>query len=154
VAQGDRARARGQLGQVLESRAAGLPPRLPSRDRSGPNHPGGRNHPRHPPPAQVGRPTCWPLTAPRLDFTSSLYLGMAHPSTSLRPWARLTAGAPAALTAPAAAPRVAGAFARLQGCQAATLARSTLHAYWDLVPACAAPGTAIYVDSGAYPISR
>jgi 8-amino-7-oxononanoate synthase len=94
------------------------------------------------------------LTAERLDFTSSLYLGMAHPSTSLRPWARLTAGAPAALTAPAAAPRVAGAFARLQGCQAATLARSTLHAYWDLVPACAAPGTAIYVDSGAYPISR
>ena len=89
-----------------------------------------------------------------LDFTSSLYLGMAHPSASLRPWTRLTTGTPAALSTPAAALRVAGALARLEGCAAATLARSTLHAFWDLIPLCAGPGSAVYIDAGAYPISR
>jgi len=35
-----------------------------------------------------------------LDFTSALYLGLRHPSGSLRPWARFTLGVPAALAAP------------------------------------------------------
>jgi 8-amino-7-oxononanoate synthase len=89
-----------------------------------------------------------------LDFTSSLYLGMTHPSSALRPWAGLTTGVPAALATPALAGAVAGELARLQGCAAATLARSTLHAFWDLIPMCAGPGTAIYVDAGAYPVAR
>jgi 8-amino-7-oxononanoate synthase len=89
-----------------------------------------------------------------LDFTSALYLGMTHPSASLRPWARLTTGTPAALSTPAAALRVAGALAGLQGCAAATVTRSTLHAFWDLVPLWAGPGTALYIDAGAYPVSR
>jgi 8-amino-7-oxononanoate synthase len=89
-----------------------------------------------------------------LDFTSSLYLSMTHPSSSLRPWAGLTTGVPAALATPALASRVAGELARLQGCAAATLARSTLHAFWDLIPMCAGPGTVIYVDAGAYPVAR
>ena len=32
-----------------------------------------------------------------LDFTSALYLGLQHPSRSLRPWRQFTTGAPAAL---------------------------------------------------------
>jgi 8-amino-7-oxononanoate synthase len=89
-----------------------------------------------------------------LDFTSSLYLGMLHSSTALRPWAQLTTGGPAALGAPPEAHQVAAALAQLQGCERATLARSTLHAFGDLFEGLAGTGVGILVDAGAYPVAR
>ena len=90
-----------------------------------------------------------------LDFTSALYLGFQHPSGSLRPWARLTAGVPAALAAPSGAAGVARALAALQGCGAATLTTSTLHLFWDLFLILGGEGgVAIHVDEEAYPIAR
>ncbi len=43
-----------------------------------------------------------------LDFTSSLYLGLRHGSTSLEPWDALTSGRPAALQEPCEARAAAG----------------------------------------------
>lgn len=89
-----------------------------------------------------------------LDFSASLYLGLQHPSRLLRPWSQLTTGAPAALAETAGSDSVALRLARLQGCQQATLARSTLHLVWDLFGILAAEPIAIYLDSGAYPTAR
>jgi 8-amino-7-oxononanoate synthase len=89
-----------------------------------------------------------------LDFTSALYLGLQHPSRSLRPWRQLTTGAPAALTEPAEARAISQALAELQGCEAATLATSTLHLAWDLFGLLAEKSITIFMDAGAYPISR
>jgi len=89
-----------------------------------------------------------------LDFTSALYLGLRHASQSLRPWARLTTGAPAALTAPPGARTVADALAALQGCERATLVPSTLHLFWDLFGMLPSHGVAIYMNVGTYPIAR
>jgi 8-amino-7-oxononanoate synthase len=89
-----------------------------------------------------------------LDFTSALYLGLRHASASLRPWAQLTAGVPAALATPALARTVAGRLASLAGTERVTLARSTLHTFWDLFVILARSDTTIYVDASAYPIAR
>lgn len=88
------------------------------------------------------------------DFTSSLYLGMLHPSSALPPWTQLTTGAPAALRTPPMAAEVATELARLQGCERATLRRSTLHAFWDLFGSFDAKATALLVDAGSYPSLR
>jgi len=74
------------------------------------------------------------------DFTSALYLGLRHGAGSLRPWARLTTGRPAALADPPGAREVAGALAALAGCGAGSLAPSTLHLFWDLFGVLAAGG--------------
>jgi 8-amino-7-oxononanoate synthase len=89
-----------------------------------------------------------------LDFTSALYLGLRHASGSLRPWAQLTTGAPAALAAPAGAGRIADRLAALIGCDRATVAPSTLHLFWDLFGMLSGDGIAIYMDAGVYPIAR
>jgi 8-amino-7-oxononanoate synthase len=89
-----------------------------------------------------------------LDFTSALYLGLRHASASLPPWAQLTAGVPAALETPALARTVAGGLAELTGTERATLAPSTLHAFWDLFVSLSGSDVAILVDAGAYPIAR
>lgn len=89
-----------------------------------------------------------------LDFTSALYLGLRHPSGSLRPWAQLTTGMPAALAIPASQERVADALAELQGCERAILGPSTLHLFWDLFGLLGEQEVAIYLDAGAYPIAR
>ena len=88
------------------------------------------------------------------DFTSALYLGFRHPSSSLAPWERLTSGVPAALRESSRGVRVASALARLQGCDRATLAPSTLHLFWDLFVVLAEPGLSIFVDGEAYAIAR
>jgi 8-amino-7-oxononanoate synthase len=88
-----------------------------------------------------------------LDFSSALYLGLRHPSRSLRPWDRLTTGVPAALGEPPAAHWLAAALARLQGCEAAVLARSTLHAFLDCFAVLESPARPVLVDQGAYPIA-
>lgn len=94
------------------------------------------------------------MTLPAMDFTSSLYLGMRHPSRALPGWTALTTGRPAALGTPRAAAAVRAGLAALQGTERALLTRSTLHAFSDCLDALAGPGTAIVLDGGAYPIAR
>lgn len=89
-----------------------------------------------------------------LDFTSALYLGLRHPTGSLRPWSQLTTGRPGALAISASQVRVARALARMQGCEMATLSSSTLHLFWDLFGVLAGGRVAVYMDAGTYPIAR
>lgn len=89
-----------------------------------------------------------------LDFTSVLYLGIRHAHHTLRPWAQLTTGRPAALEPAPQAVAVAQDLARLLGCERAVLAPSTLHLYWDLFDVLANDRIAIYADAGIYPIAR
>ena len=89
-----------------------------------------------------------------LDFTSALYLGLRHASASMPPWAQLAPGVPAALETPALARAVADELAGLTGTERATLAPSTLHAFWDLFGILTSSSTVIFVDAGAYPIAR
>jgi 8-amino-7-oxononanoate synthase len=89
-----------------------------------------------------------------LDFTSALYLGIRHPSRSLRPWSQFTTGKPAALESPPSTEAVARALAELQGCESVTLLPSTLHLFFDLFEALRHEGVRLYVDAGAYPIAR
>jgi len=90
-----------------------------------------------------------------VDFTSSLYLGLRHPSDALRGFSQLTAGVPAALGMPDGARKVAARLADLQGCERASLFPSTLHAFWDLFGWLARAPSAprVFVDSGAYPVA-
>jgi 8-amino-7-oxononanoate synthase len=89
-----------------------------------------------------------------LDFTSVLYLGMWHSSRSLKPWRRLTTGAPAALTPPPGSGAVAAALAELVGTAGAQLGTSTLHLFWDLFGILARREVSVFLDAGAYPIAR
>jgi 8-amino-7-oxononanoate synthase len=88
-----------------------------------------------------------------LDFTSSLYLGLGHPSGALRPWTELTTGRPAALGEPGGAQAVAARLAALLGCERATLAPSTLHLFWDLFGMLGRCRAAIYLDARTYPVA-
>ena len=88
------------------------------------------------------------------DFTSALYLGLQHPSRSLRSWSQLTTGAPAALVEPSEVREIGRSLAELQGCEAVTLAPSTLHLAWDLFDLLARTQITLFMDAGAYPISR
>ena len=88
-----------------------------------------------------------------LDFTSALYLGMHHPSSSLPPWSRLTTGKPAIL-APQRGAGLARALAALQGFECAALAPSTLHLFWDLFGVLAREPVRIHMDAGTYAIAR
>ena len=86
-----------------------------------------------------------------IDLTSSLYLGLKHDSASVPGWERLTTGMPAALATAPAAGIVARELADVIGAEAATLAPSTLHAFWDLFGTMGA--REIHVDAGTYPIA-
>jgi len=86
-----------------------------------------------------------------IDLTSSLYLGLRHNSRSVPGWERLTTGVPAALAEAPAAGTLAHGLAGLIGTEAATLAPSTLHAFWDLFAGMDA--REIHVDAGTYPIA-
>ena len=89
-----------------------------------------------------------------LDFTSALYLGFRHASSSLPAWESLTAGVPAALAEPPEASAVAQRLASLIGCARARLAPSTLHLFWDAFASLPSRHTSIHVDEAAYPIAR
>jgi 8-amino-7-oxononanoate synthase len=88
-----------------------------------------------------------------LDFTSSLFLGLRHPSAGLPSWASLTTGAPAALGEAPGALAVGRAVARSQGAGAGVVSRSTLHALTDVMGALVRPGDVVAVDEAAYPIA-
>jgi 8-amino-7-oxononanoate synthase len=89
-----------------------------------------------------------------LDFTSALYLDFRHASCELRPWEQLTTGVPAALAEPVLARKTAAQMARLTGMEAGVFARSTLHAFWDLVLVLARSRTLVLLDSATYPVAR
>jgi len=91
---------------------------------------------------------------PVLDFTSALYLGLRHPSPSLRSWSELTTGKPAALESPPLSTAIAGRFAALVGCESAVPIASTLHLFWDLFGLLASDWVRIYMDEGTYAIAR
>jgi len=88
------------------------------------------------------------------DFTSALYLGLAHGHADLRPWRRLTAGAPAALVPSTGARSVTRHLALLVGSQAATLGVSTLHLFWDLFGQLRRSPVRILADEALYPVGR
>jgi 8-amino-7-oxononanoate synthase len=88
-----------------------------------------------------------------IDFTSVLYLGFRHAHDTLRPWAQLTTGRPAALEPAPEAQRVARDLAELLHCEGALIMPSTLHLYWDLFDVLARDRIAIYADAGTYPIA-
>ena len=87
-----------------------------------------------------------------IDLSSSLYLGLRHGCGTAPRWTRLTTGVPAALAVAPEAAVVADGLAGLIGTKAATLAPSTLHAFWDLFLAMEA--RQIHVDAGTYPIGQ
>lgn len=89
-----------------------------------------------------------------LDFTSSLYLGMAHPSASLPGWGALTSGRPAVLGRPPVEAVVAGRLAALTGFPAAVLRRSSLHALSDCLEVLAGPHGTIHVDRATYSVAQ
>jgi len=91
-----------------------------------------------------------------LDFTSALYLGLRHASSSLRPWSQLTSGRSAVqgTCISRSQQRVTQALANLIGCEQAVLGPSTLHLFWDLFGMLARDRVAIYLDAAAYPIAR
>src|ERR1700756_1386048 len=89
-----------------------------------------------------------------LDFTSVLYLGFRHAYHTLRPWAQLTTGRPAALEPAPEAVALAQGLAQLLGCERVVLAPSTLHLFWDLFDVLSRDHVAIYADGGTYPIAR
>ncbi len=88
-----------------------------------------------------------------LDFTSSLYLGLRHPSETLPPFRQLTVGVPAAVRSPAEAEDLAGSLARLMGCAAGILGTSTLHVFWDLFCILCRRQSALLIVGEIYPIA-
>jgi 8-amino-7-oxononanoate synthase len=91
---------------------------------------------------------------PRLDFTSSLFLGLRHGSASLPPWASLTTGVPAVLHEATAAHRIAATVAAAQGAQAGVVGRSALHALMDVMGMIPQRGDVVAIDASAYSLAE
>src|ERR1700760_3318627 len=89
-----------------------------------------------------------------LDFTSALYSGFEHASSTLTGWERLTLGKPAALEEIAGAPQVQRELAALTGCERVLLGTSTLHLFCDLFAMLARRKVTIWIDDATYPIAR
>lgn len=86
-----------------------------------------------------------------IDFRSSLYLGMRHPSRELQSWQRLTTGGPALLDEPPLNREIARQVASLQGLEHGILAPSTLHLWLDFFQAIDR-NTVLLIDEQAYPL--
>ncbi|MCS3799057.1 aminotransferase class I/II-fold pyridoxal phosphate-dependent enzyme [Niastella sp. OAS944] len=89
-----------------------------------------------------------------MDFTSSLYLAMKHPGTTLQNWEQLTTGIPAVLGEPALNKHVANQVAGLQGLECGLTAPSTLHLYYDLYHALSNEPVTVFIDENIYPVSQ
>lgn len=89
----------------------------------------------------------------RLDFASSLYLGLRHSSREIPAWEQLSTGKPAVLSTPPGALEVSKQLALLQNCENATVATSTLHLFWDFFGTLGSRQLTIYVDAETYPIA-
>jgi 8-amino-7-oxononanoate synthase len=88
------------------------------------------------------------------NFTSALYLGLRHPTRSLRPWSQISPGVPAAFSEPSSADITAAKLAALQGCETGVLASSTLHLFWDLFGLCVRKPVQVFFDAKLYTIGR
>jgi 8-amino-7-oxononanoate synthase len=88
-----------------------------------------------------------------LDFASSLYLGLRHPSRYVPEWEQLSTGKPAVLSTPPGAAEVSRQLALLQNCENATIATSTLHLFWDFFGVLASRPLTIYVDAETYQVA-
>lgn len=86
------------------------------------------------------------------DFTSALYLGLAHEAAALRPWKQLTTGKPSALQSLPGALALAADLAALTGTEAATLGPSTLHLFTDLFSAWPQRTSVICADTELYEV--
>src|SRR5262245_19714754 len=89
-----------------------------------------------------------------IDFSDFGYLGLRHRMDELQAWDRLSSGRPAAADDAVIANLLEQRVAALQGCQAATLATSTLHAFSDVCVALADEEVTIFLDEYVYPIVR
>ena len=88
-----------------------------------------------------------------IDFASTLYLGMQHPSSETGGYDALTTGTPASLAASPLSGEVAAQAAVLQGCEAGMVAPSTLHLSIDLFDRLGR-SHAIIADEALYPVMR
>lgn len=86
-----------------------------------------------------------------IDFCSSLYLGMQHPSAALPSWGSLTTGVPALLGELEINQQIAQQVAALQGMEAGILAPSSLHLMFDFFQAIDR-NTVLFLDEQAYPL--
>lgn len=89
-----------------------------------------------------------------VDLASFVYLGLVHRPDELRPWDRFTSGRPAAADDEDFVRALADHVATLQGCEAATFATSTMHAYSDWCAAIGDDETAIFLDEDTYSITQ
>src|SRR5216117_2567862 len=87
-----------------------------------------------------------------LNFTNPSYLGLQHPSSELHSWDFLFPDE--CQQQPSAYSSVEYQLARLQGCESAALAPSTLHFFIGLFGILGKLPIHIYVDEGAYPVTR
>jgi 8-amino-7-oxononanoate synthase len=88
-----------------------------------------------------------------IDFASTLYLGMQHPSTETGSYDALTTGTPASLEVSPLSVTVAAQAAALQGCEAGMVASSTLHLSIDVLDRLGRTH-AIIADQALYPVMR
>ncbi|MGJ7517048.1 hypothetical protein ACSFE6_22300 [Pseudomonas baetica] len=88
-----------------------------------------------------------------IDFASTLYLGMQHPSTEAGSYDALTTGTPASLAVSPLCVTVAAQAAALQGCEAGMVAASTLHLSIDVLDRLGRTH-AIIADEALYPVMR
>jgi 8-amino-7-oxononanoate synthase len=89
-----------------------------------------------------------------IDFTSALYLGLAHESASLSRWASLTHGRPAALGEVDGSANAAGRIAKAVGLDRGAMYPSTLHLFFDVFTCWATSQVIIFCDEVLYPIMR
>ncbi len=87
------------------------------------------------------------------DFTSSLYLGLHHPSQDLPPWETLTTGVPATVREPVENLLLARKVARMQGLEQGVIAPSTLHFFWDVLGKLE-PDSLVIADEKVYQIAQ
>ncbi|MFM9948286.1 MAG: aminotransferase class I/II-fold pyridoxal phosphate-dependent enzyme [Saprospiraceae bacterium] len=88
----------------------------------------------------------------KIDFSTSLYLGMDHGSAELRKWDVLTSGVPAAFHEIPDAIAVGKALANLQGLEDGVVAPSTLHLFWDWFGGLNSKKDLIFIDGQIYRI--
>src|SRR5687767_3307989 len=91
------------------------------------------------------------MGGPRLDFTSSAFLGFQPRGVTLD---RVTTGCPAALGSSAVVRAAERALASLTDFPRVWLAPSTLHLLMDLVLACKQRNLGLVLERDAYPLLR
>jgi 8-amino-7-oxononanoate synthase len=95
------------------------------------------------------------IGSPRnIDLSMFGLLGLRHLPGELEPWERFTSGRPAVLDDGEVADVLAQRVASLYGCEAATFATSTLHAFFDVCTALVDEDVLILRDEHLYPVAR